>query len=64
MPKCELLIKSVYGRPVLYPANDVAQRFAAMLGTKTLTRRACEAIEGLGFSVEALGVVHSWREAL
>lgn len=46
-------IRSVYGNNVAYPACDKGRTFAAMLGTKTLTRRALCSIIDLGYIIEA-----------
>jgi hypothetical protein len=61
---CKLSIREAYGRLFLDPANDIAAGFAALLGTKTLTRRAVLHIEKLGFTIEALGIARDWREAI
>ena len=45
-------IKSVYGADVIYPVCDTAKAFAAIAGTKTLTRHALEIIQGMGYAVE------------
>lgn len=39
-----------YGTRVIYPVCETAKKFAAMLGTKTLTMEAKRHIEGLGYS--------------
>lgn len=44
----------VYGNPLCYPANEVAQRLAALAKTKTFTARDIEQIRALGFKVEAI----------
>lgn len=43
-------IKNVYGNEVIYPKNEVAKTFAAIAGTKTLTRDVIEKIKALGYS--------------
>lgn len=45
-------IRSVYGRESLYPVCETAQRFCALLNTKTLTREALKHIQALGYSVQ------------
>lgn len=45
-------IKTVYGNETIYPANDTAQVFADLIGTKTLSRMKLALIQGLGYSVE------------
>lgn len=45
-------IKTVYGNEAIYPANDTAQVFADLIGTKTLGRMKLALIQGLGYTVE------------
>ena len=45
-------IKTVYGNEVIYPANDTAQVFADLIGTKTLGRMKLALIQGLGYSIQ------------
>ena len=45
-------IKTVYGNETIYPANDTAQVFADLIGTKTLSRLKLALIRGLGYSVQ------------
>ena len=45
-------IRSVYGRESLYPVCETAQRFCALLNTKTLTREALKHIQALGYSIQ------------
>jgi len=50
-----VILKSVYGAPKLYPANDAAHALAAIAGTKTLEPRVLVlAKEKLGAVVVAL----------
>lgn len=44
-------VRSVYGAPTIYPANDVAEHFAAIAGTKTLSRSVLQRAQLLGFKV-------------
>ena len=44
--------ESNYGQTVYYPASDLAQLFANIANTKTLTSHALAAIEAHGFKVE------------
>ena len=49
-PKTLLVkIKIVYGGTKIYPANDVAEQFAEIAGTKTLTPAILGRAERLGF---------------
>lgn len=45
-------IKSVYGNEMIYPACETAKQFAALIGTKTLTREAIAKIKALGYSIQ------------
>ena len=45
-------IKTIYGNETIYPANDTAQVFADLIGTKTLSRLKLGLIQGLGYSVQ------------
>ena len=44
-------IKNVYGNETIYPVCDSAKTFAAIAGTKTLTRHALSLIKGMGYAV-------------
>tara|TARA_R110000751_G_scaffold132810_1_gene235363 strand:- start:37 stop:267 length:231 start_codon:yes stop_codon:yes gene_type:complete len=44
--------KSNYGQTVYYPACDLAQLFANIANTTTLTSHALAAIEAHGFKIE------------
>jgi hypothetical protein len=44
-------VRNVYGRDTIYPANDNAERLAAIAGTKTLQPRHLELARGLGLEV-------------
>ena len=48
----QITIKSVYGRETIYPACKLAQGFAKLAGTKTLTEDAIRIIIAMGFKVE------------
>jgi hypothetical protein len=45
-------IRSNFGTEAIYPACETSRKFAEMLGTKTLTRRAIGQIRDLGYTVE------------
>ena len=45
-------IRTVYGKDLIYPIDDNAQRFANIKGTKTLTMADLILIESLGFEIE------------
>ena len=44
-------IASNYGTRAVYPACDIARKFAALIGTKTFTDRAIEQIKALGYTI-------------
>jgi len=44
-------IKDQYGTAVIHPVCDKAHAFAALAGTKTLTRAALTQIRALGYAV-------------
>lgn len=50
--KITLALKSVYGQTRAYPADAIAQGFADLLGTKTLTRANLGHIKALGYTIE------------
>lgn len=45
-------IKSAYGNERIYPACEVAQTFADLIGQKTFTRRDISLIKTLGFEIK------------
>lgn len=47
-------IRDVYGRKLIYPAGPLAERFAAIAGTKTLSKDNLRDIEALGFGVREI----------
>ena len=47
-------VRRVYGMPVIYPADANAHSFAAIAGTKTLTRQTVRHIKNLGFEIVEL----------
>jgi hypothetical protein len=52
MTKVQITIKSVYGRDTIYPVCQLAQGFARIAGTKTLTEDTVRTIIGMGFQIE------------
>ena len=53
-------IESKYGRKLLYPANETANEFASMLGSKTLSRNGLERMESMGYKIQ-VQVDTDWR---
>lgn len=47
-------VRRVYGMPVIYPSDANARSFAAIAGTKTLTRQTVRQIKNLGFEIVEL----------
>jgi hypothetical protein len=45
-------IHDVYGKPTVYPVCETAKRFAALIGTKTLTNQALMHINALGYTMK------------
>lgn len=43
-------IKTVFGKEMIYPANDQARRLCEMVGSKTLTPQIIRDAQGMGFS--------------
>lgn len=49
--KIVVIIKTVYGVDKIYPVCQLAQEFAKIAGTKTLSERDLTSIRRLGFNV-------------
>jgi hypothetical protein len=45
-------IKTNYGNEAIYPVCKMAEGFAAIAGTKTLTRQTLRMIKNMGFEIE------------
>ena len=56
-------IKSVYGEEKVYPACKLAEGFAAIAGTKTLTEHTLRCIKQMGYRIEIKTPVRSWAKA-
>jgi len=54
MPVIQVNLKSVYGNVMAYPANEAAQIFADIAGSKTLSQEALRKIMALGYQVKAV----------
>jgi hypothetical protein len=57
--KIEVYTKNVYGNSLIYPHNEQAKQFAALIGHKTLSRHELSRIESMGFEVVNLSFVGS-----
>jgi hypothetical protein len=47
-------IRNVYGNETIYPANETAETFAEIAGTKTLKPQTIRLAKSLGYSVEVV----------
>jgi len=59
MNQIEVIVKSVYGKPLIYPACKKAQALADIAGTKTLSEQNLKQAGALGFSVVQIEVADS-----
>jgi hypothetical protein len=50
----QIQIRNVYGTETAYPVCDKAKAFAAIAGTKTITRHTLLQAMAIGFSIEVL----------
>ena len=50
-PEIIVKVKDVYGKPTVYPVCVLAEEFAKLAGTTTLTKSALNSIRALGFNV-------------
>jgi len=50
--KLLIRIKNVFGTDRIYPANDTAHKFIALLETKTFSKKHLEIIKSLGCIIE------------
>lgn len=47
----EVEVRNVYGKGLLYPVNQTAHDFAALLGVITFNRKQVEGMKRLGYAV-------------
>lgn len=45
-------IRNVYGNEQIYPVCDAAKAFAAIAGTRTLTRETLKHVRALGYQIQ------------
>jgi len=57
--KIEVYTKSVYGNNLVYPHNEQAKQFAALMGKKTFRNSELSRIAAMGFEVISLSFVGS-----
>lgn len=48
----QVQVRNVYGKPVVYPANEAAELIAAIAGTKTLSTATLAYARRLGFDIQ------------
>lgn len=51
-PVLRVMMKNIYGRELIYPANDVAIAMAGIAGTKTLSTNQLKILKELGYHIE------------
>lgn len=51
VPVLRITVRSNYGAPAIYPANDAARIFAAIAGTKTLQINTLNKVKSLGYRI-------------
>ena len=56
-------VKTVYGVEQIYPVCPKAQAFAAIAGTKTLTRQTLKQVKALGYQIR-VGQMNAFAIAL
>ena len=44
-------VKQVYGNDMIYPVNDIAQKFSNLLGKKTFSKVDLAIISNLGYKI-------------
>lgn len=47
----KVVVRSIYGKPTIYPGCPAAEQFAAIAGTKTLSPAVIRHIKALGYVV-------------
>ncbi len=50
----EVYNRDVYGRPLLYPHNDLAKQLVALMGKETFNTADIAHLEAIGFTVKNL----------
>ena len=48
----QVQVRNVYGKPVVYPANEAAELIAAIAGTKTISTENLAYARRLGFDIK------------
>ena len=47
----EVEVRNVYGNKLVYPANELAHKFAKLLNTKTFNRQTILGLKDMGYVV-------------
>lgn len=53
----QVIVKSVYGKPAIYPHNDHAKVLAELIGKKTFNMRDLELARDLGHRIEEVSIL-------
>lgn len=59
----QIQVRNVYGVPTAYPANEAAELFANIAGTKTLKPETLAYAERLGYRIEQVAQAPFYRSA-
>lgn len=62
--KIQVIVREVYGKPLIYPHCKDAKLFAALVNKLTLSPERLAVIENLGYEVELVNDNQTWREAI
>lgn len=62
----KIMIRSVYGNQLVYPANPQADKLANILGTKTFSTKVLAGLRDMGFKIEKVSEASAdaWFEDL
>jgi hypothetical protein len=47
----QIEVKSVYGKELVYPANQIACKFSLLTGQKTFSHQQLALIESMGYTI-------------
>ena len=61
--RIQTIVKSVYGKDLVYPACATAHRLAKLIGTKTFSHSNLCDIEALGYTIEQVTPQLNWKAA-
>lgn len=60
MQHITVAVREVYGNPLVYPADDQAALFAALIGAKTFNRQQLATIKALGYEIHVTAGQLPW----